>query len=97
MPTEWERGYAAGFAQGMAWGDTSGAPERRGNEPTRSPFGAGSAGARKRPRKVSAYHKRLGRILKRLKDRHTLKSGKWRKGWNQSRLMKAAHKEAKRK
>ena len=88
MPTEWERGYAAGFAQGMAWGDTSGAPERQGNQPTRS---------RKRPRKVSAYHKRLGRILKRLKDRHTLKSGKWRKGWNQSRLMKAAHKEAKRK
>jgi len=48
-------------------------------------------------RKVSSYHKRLGRILKRLKDRHTLKSGKWKKGWNQSRLMKAAHKEAKRK
>lgn len=51
---------------------------------------------RKKPRKVSAYHKRLGVILKRLKKRHTLKSGKWRKGWNQRRLMKAAHKEAKR-
>jgi len=48
-------------------------------------------------RKVSSYHKRLGRILKVLKDRHTLKSGKWKKGWNQSRLMKSAHKEAKRK
>jgi len=47
-------------------------------------------------RKVSAYHKRLGVILKRLKKKHTLKSGKWRKGWNQKRLMKAAHKEAKR-
>ena len=48
-------------------------------------------------RKVSAYHKRLGIILKRLKKKHTLKNGKWRKGWSQRRLMNAAHKEAKRK
>lgn len=47
-------------------------------------------------RKVSAYHKRLGTILKRLKKKHTLKNGSWRKGWSQTRLMKAAHKEAKR-
>ena len=51
---------------------------------------------RKVKRKVSAYHRRLGIILRRLKKRHTLKNGKWRKGWTQKRLMKAAHKEAKR-
>jgi len=51
---------------------------------------------RKPKRRVSAYHKRLGTILRRLKKKHTLKSGKWRKGWNQKRLMKAAHKEAKK-
>ena len=54
------------------------------------------AHAPKRPRKVSAYHKRLGRAIKALRAKHLLKSGKWRKGWNQKKMMKAAHKVAKR-
>lgn len=47
-------------------------------------------------RKVSAYHKRLGKAIKTLRKRHLLKSGKWRKGWSQKKIMKAAHKIAKR-
>ena len=47
-------------------------------------------------RKPSAYNKRLGKAIKDLTARHKLKSGKWRKGWNQKRMMKAAHKAAKR-
>jgi hypothetical protein len=47
-------------------------------------------------RKVSAYHKRLGRAIKALRAKHLLKNGKWRKGWNQKKLMKAAHKAAKK-
>lgn len=46
-------------------------------------------------RKVSSYHRRLGVEIKRLKKAHTLKSGKWAKGWNQKRLMKTAHKHTK--
>jgi hypothetical protein len=45
-------------------------------------------------RKVSAYHKRLGRAIKSLRAKHLLKNGKWRKGWNQRKMMKAAHKIA---
>tara|TARA_Y100000593_G_scaffold60585_1_gene112354 strand:- start:271 stop:576 length:306 start_codon:yes stop_codon:yes gene_type:complete len=50
----------------------------------------------KKKRKPSAYNKRLGRAIKDLTKRHKLKSGKWRKGWSQKRMMKAAHKAAKR-
>jgi len=46
-------------------------------------------------RKVSAYHKRLGREIKRLRRMHLTKAGKWKKGWNQKRLMKTAHKNTK--
>jgi len=86
MPTEWERGYGAGYSDALRY--SSGLT---GREDERI-----AAAKVKRPRKVSAYHRRLGVILKRLKKKHTLKSGKWRKGWSQRRLMKAAHKEAKK-
>lgn len=49
----------------------------------------------KKKRKVSAYHKRLGREIKALRKRHMTKAGKWKKGWSQKRMMKAAHKAAK--
>lgn len=51
--------------------------------------------ARKK-RKVSAYSRRYGAAYKRLRKRHTLKNGKYRKGYNHKRLVKLAHKEAKR-
>ena len=47
-------------------------------------------------RKVSAYSRRYGAAYKRLRKRHTLKNGKYRKGYNHKRLVKLAHKEAKR-
>jgi len=83
MPSDdYRRGYRDG------WQDAGGGSSPRAVQgtPERPP----------KKRKVSAYHKRLGSILKSLKKKHTLKSGKWRKGWSQRRLMKAAHKEAKK-
>jgi hypothetical protein len=47
-------------------------------------------------RKVSAYSRRYGAAYKRLRKRHTLKNGKYRKGYNHKRIVKLAHKEAKR-
>ena len=47
-------------------------------------------------RKVSAYSRRYGAAYKRLRKRHTLKNGKYRKGYNHKRIVKMAHKEAKR-
>jgi len=47
-------------------------------------------------RKISAYSRRYGAAYKRLRKRHTLKSGKYRKGYNHKRIVKLAHKEAKR-
>jgi len=47
-------------------------------------------------RKVSAYSRRYGAAYKRLRKRHTLKTGKYRKGYNHKRIVKLAHKEAKR-
>lgn len=52
--------------------------------------------APKKKRKVSAYSRRYGAAYKRLRKRHTLKNGKYRKGYNHKRLVKLAHKEAKR-
>ena len=47
-------------------------------------------------RKVSAYSRRYGAAYKRLRKRHTLKNGKYRKGYNHKKIVKLAHKEAKR-
>jgi len=46
-------------------------------------------------RKVSSYHKKLGREIKRLRRMHLTKAGKWKKGWSQKRLMKTAHRNTK--
>jgi hypothetical protein len=54
------------------------------------------AAAKPKKRKVSAYSRRYGAAYKRLRKRHTLKNGKYRKGYNHKRLVKLAHKEAKR-
>jgi len=47
-------------------------------------------------RKVSAYSRRYGAAYKRLRRKATMKSGKMRKGVTHKRLVKMAHKEAKR-
>ena len=87
MPTsEWERGYAAGFhaAIGTARRDIGSdlgdpAPDRE----------------EKKPRKVSAYHRRYGREFKRLAPKYKLKNGKWAKD-GFKRCAAAARKAAKR-
>ena len=55
-----------------------------------------AAPAEPKKRKVSAYSRRYGAAYKRLRRKHTLKSGKMRKGINHKKLVKMAHKEAKR-
>lgn len=52
--------------------------------------------AKPKKRKISAYSRRYGAAYKRLRKRHTLKNGKYRKGYNHKRIVKLAHKEAKR-
>ena len=47
-------------------------------------------------KKVSAYNRRYAAAFRKLKKTHTLASGKYRKGWNFKKLVKAAHKVAKR-
>ena len=47
-------------------------------------------------KKVSAYNRRYAAAFRKLKNRHTLKSGKYRSGWNFKKLVKAAHKAAKK-
>lgn len=58
--------------------------------------GAAAGEEKPKKRKVSAYSRRYGSAYKRLRRKHTLKSGKMRKGINHKKLVKMAHKEAKR-
>lgn len=58
--------------------------------------GAAAEPEKPKKRKVSAYSRRYGAAYKRLRRKHTLKSGKMRKGINHKKLVKMAHKEAKR-
>jgi len=53
--------------------------------------------AKKAKRKVSAYAKTYGAAYRSLRRKHTLKSGKLRKGYTHKRLVKLAHAEAKRR
>jgi len=74
---------SAWFGLGGGMGDPAGAVEL-------------TTEAKPKKRKVSAYHKRLGRAIKALRAKHLLKNGKWRKGWSQRKMMKAAHRAAKK-
>jgi hypothetical protein len=47
-------------------------------------------------RKASAYQKRVGKHMRALNKKAKTKAGKWKKGWNAKRVMKQAHKLAKR-
>lgn len=47
-------------------------------------------------RKVSAYSRRYGAAYKRIARKSKLKSGKMRKGMTHKKIVKLAHKEAKR-
>ena len=91
-------GYQEGFADALRMQSQ---PMNQFGVPTGSNLGMMQASipeppVEKKKRKPSAYNKRLGKAIKDLTKRHKLKSGKWRKGWSQKRMMKAAHKAAKR-
>lgn len=58
--------------------------------------GASQRAAPKVKRKVSAYSRAYGRAYKSLRRKHTLKSGKLRKGVTHKKLVRMAHAEAKR-
>ena len=78
---EYDRGYLAGYAAGVAnlHGESATEPINLGNPPSPA----------KKKRKVSAYSKRYGAAYKRLKAKHPRMSF--------GALSKKAHKEARRK
>lgn len=88
---DYTQGYRDGFAAGMAasLSMVQNGPQGGISEP------AGSSQPRKR--KVSAYSRAYGRAYRSLRKKHTLKSGKLRKGYTHKRLVKLAHAEAKRR
>lgn len=57
-------------------------------------FNAGKAKGRRR--KVSAYQRAFGDAYRRLKEKHSKKNGELRSGFDHQRLMKMAHREARR-
>ena len=90
---DYVQGYRDGFAEAMRY--VHGGQVPAGNMPhamlappveTPSP----------KKRKVSAYSRAYGRAYKALRRKHTLKSGKLRKGYTHKRLVKLAHAQAKR-
>ena len=86
MPTdEWERGYAAGYR----------AAHRTDVRDITSDRGDSAPVKEKKPRKVSAYHRRYGREFKRLSPKYKLKSGGWAKD-GFKRAQAAAHKATKK-
>ena len=85
---DYAQGYRDGFAAGMA------AAQEVPMFPS-LPMPGNAPAAPKR--KASAYSKAYGRAYKALRRKHTLKSGKLRKGITHKRLVKMAHAEAKRR
>ena len=84
---DYAQGYRDGFAAGMA---------SSMQMPAMPNVTAVTVAAPKK-RKVSAYSRAYGRAYKSLRRKHTLKSGKMRKGYTHKRLVKLAHAEAKRR
>jgi len=83
---DYATGYRDGFAAGMAASMTV----------PGAPVAVEVAEVPRKKRKVSAYAKAYGAAYKRLRRKHTLKSGQLRKGYTHKRLVKLAHAEAKR-
>lgn len=91
IQVDYATGYRDGFAAGMAAARMGGIPELI------APATIEAQQAQAKPkRKVSAYSRAYGRAYRALRRKHTLKSGKLRKGYTHKRLVKLAHAEAKR-
>ena len=85
---DYAQGYRDGFAAGMAASLTMPGAGTPPSMETSAPV---------KKRKVSAYSRAYGAAYRRLRRKHTLKSGKLRKGYTHKRLVKLAHAEAKRR
>lgn len=83
---DYATGYRDGFAAGMAAAMTLPA----------APVAVDVAEVTRKKRKVSGYAKAYGAAYKRLRRKHTLKSGQLRKGYTHKKLVKLAHAEAKK-
>ena len=82
MPTEdWERGYAAGYAAAHRT-DVRDITRERGETLTRSP---------KKAKRTRAKDPKLSRAMKDAYAKSHKKNGKFKKGWNRSRMLKEAH------
>ena len=88
--TGYNAGFAAGYAAAMQVGTVVGPVGREVLFPPGQP-------EQPKKRKVSAYSRAYGAAYRRLRRKHTLKSGKLRKGYTHKRLVKLAHAEAKRR
>ena len=86
--SEYERGFAAGYAAAHR-ADVRDITLDRGEA-------APVAKKQKTKRKASAYSKRYGQMFRRVAPKYKLKSGKWAKD-GFKRAQKAAHKLAKKK
>lgn len=93
---DYRDGYADGFANGYAQGIMAGSQDALGVRPAPGVGEALALSQPKKKRKASAYSRRYGAAYRRLRRKHTLKSGKLRKGYTHKRLVKLAHAEAKK-
>ena len=81
----WEDGFAAGYAKALQFGTSK--PEHI------EKMGRWSAGkARNKPKRKGKAPRGMSSALKKANKKAKLKSGKFRKGWDRSRMMKYAHK-----
>jgi hypothetical protein len=90
----WEDGFSAGWDKAMEAASKFGPlfidPEARRSRSKPS--------FRDRPRRTaSAYSKRLGTALRRIRKKAIKKDGDFRKGWDNAKIMRLAHKEARKK
>jgi len=82
----WEDGFGSGYARGYA-------DALRGTSPRgRQPALAASIKARKPAKRKGKKNPRLSRAMKKAYKKAHLKNGKFRKGWDRSRMLKYAHK-----
>ena len=95
MDRAYDMGYAAGYQAGFM--AALGRPLTLNPVAPQVPSDSTPAVApTPKKRKVSAYNRRYSAAYKRLRRKATLKNGKLRKGVTHKKLVKAAHKEAKR-
>jgi hypothetical protein len=84
----------AAFIAG-ALSETGKIAKKAGKKTVRVTADTAVSGAKKIKRAVTPYQRRLGVNMKRLKKQHQKKNGDWKKGWNHSRWLKAAHRMTK--